>query len=308
MCNNELDDDHDLDIDCEDADCSNNPACLAEQGTCTTARRIFGEGSGQYLGDTTGHVGYQSGSCGGDAGEAVFELVLNQSARVRLDTVGSSFDTVLYLRTGSCTQGRELDCDDDGGGYAWSSALQFDLLPRGRYFLFVDGFTTDAALGPDEGPFVLNVEFEPALAEDCEDGLDNDGNRYTDCADPACVETNACAHCNRGAPASPEYGPAACTDGDDNDCDGAVDCEDDDCSASAEFTTECCTGYDQNGNGIPDDFNCRCAGDSDCTNGQLCYTSTLGTCGIPCGYFVGEICPFLAPGSSCNGATRQCEF
>jgi hypothetical protein len=233
---------------------------------------------------------------------------LNQPARIHVDTVGSAFDTVLYLRTGSCGEGREIDCDDDSGGYAWSSALEFALLPRGRYFLFVDGFTTDAALGPDEGAFVLNVESEPVDVEDCNDELDNDGNRYTDCADPACVDTAECADCNLGEPAAAEYGAGACTDGRDNDCDGATDCDDDDCSASAEFPTECCTGYDENGNGIPDDFNCRCAGDTDCIAGQTCYTSTVGACGIPCDYFVGDVCPFLAPGSTCNPATRQCEF
>jgi hypothetical protein len=142
----------------------------------------------------------------------------------------------------------------------------------------------------------------------CGDFIDNDDSGYADCADPACAGMPECLDCNGGLDAQPEYGTQSCTDGLDNDCDGTFDCEDEDCSASDENTTECCNGLDENGNGIPDDFNCRCHSDADCSGGQLCYTSTLGACGIPCDNFFGEICPFLAPGSSCNLTTRQCEF
>ena len=31
-------------------------------------------------------------------------------------------------------------------------------------------------------------------------------------------------------------------------------------------------------------------------------------CGIPCTSFFGDVCPFVAPGSTCNEATDQCEF
>jgi hypothetical protein len=40
----------------------------------------------------------------------------------------------------------------------------------------------------------------------------------------------------------------------------------------------------------------------------VCYASTLSACGYPCDQFFGDICPFLAPGSSCNVATGQCQF
>jgi len=65
---------------------------------------------------------------------------------------------------------------------------------------------------------------------------------------------------------------------------------------------------DENGNGIPDDFNCRCKSDADCSGGQICYTHTAYACGIPCDNFFGDVCPFVAAGSFCNAVTQQCEF
>lgn len=307
LCNNQRDDDFDGLIDCDDQDCVGAQLCVEQQNTCETARRIEPLGSASYVGDTSGQLSNFRGTCGGDAGEAVFRLDLTEPTRVELDTIGTSFDSVLYVRTGACEFGLEIGCDDDSGGVSWSSALVFEVLAPGSYFVVVDGLTVDPRGGPNEGPYVLNVETSPPT-EVCDDGVDNDGNGLADCVDPQCASFGTCSVCNGGLPAVTEFGPGRCTDGLDNDCDGDADCDDDDCSASEENITECCTGTDQNGNGIPDDFNCRCVDDGVCPGQQICYTSTLGTCGIRCDRFFGEICPFVAPGSTCNIATGQCEF
>lgn len=310
QCNNDRDDDLDGLADCNDPDCQNTQICLEKQNTCATARRIQPLASGTYSGSTTGQLSNFHGSCGGDAGEAVFRLELNEPVSLHVDTAGSSFDTVMYVRRGSCVAGAEIGCDDDSGGQAWSSALDFPLLEPGNYFIYVDGLTVDPVGGANEGAYVLNVEVTPAV-EICTDRVDNDGDGYADCADSECSSVVPCLNCLWGpesaAPVA-EYGVELCTDGFDNDCDGLSDCDDDDCSAAPDNPTECCNGLDQNGNGIPDDFNCRCVSDADCDGGQVCYTSTVLACGIPCDTFFGDICPFLAPGSSCNAATSQCEY
>jgi hypothetical protein len=306
ICNNDLDDDADGAIDCDDEECFAVPVCVASQSNCGTAASIFA--SGTFFGDTTGNPNNTEGTCGGGAGEAVFRLELFAASHVTLDSIGSDFDTVLYLRAGSCGAGLELGCDDDSGGVAWSSALDFTLLQAGIYFIFLDGYTIDQFGGPNEGQWQLNVEIVEDPPEVCNDVIDNDGDVYADCGDPDCVAAPGCAGCVGGNDPSAEFGAEACTNGLDDDCDGTTDCADDDCSASDFYVTECCDGVDENGNGIPDDFNCRCNNDSECGGGQICYDHTADSCGIPCTNFFGDVCPFVAPGSACNEATNQCEF
>ena len=60
---------------------------------------------------------------------------------------------------------------------------------------------------------------------DCDDGLDNDGDGFTDLADPGCLT---------GTDPS-EFGPQQCDDGVDNDLDGQTDFPDDlDCDQPAD--------------------------------------------------------------------------
>jgi hypothetical protein len=306
VCNNDLDDDNDGQIDCEDTDCINVPICQDQHSTCETAMLI--SGSGTFMGDTTGVDGIHNGSCGGDAGEAVFYFVLNEPSHVVVDSIGTSFDSVLYVRRGVCGVGQEIGCDDDSGGFQWSARLDFTILYPGVYFVFLDGYTIDPQAGANEGPYVLNIEITPNPPEVCGDEIDNDGDVYVDCGDPDCSNVPPCAGCNDGANPTAEFGPGRCTDGQDNDCDGDVDCDDRDCSASDYYVTECCDGLDENDNGIPDDFNCRCNNSNECEGGQMCYTHTSHSCGIPCTNYFGDVCPFVAPGSFCNDATQQCEF
>jgi hypothetical protein len=306
VCNNGLDDDHDTKIDCQDPDCANNPICVLQQANCLSPKLI--PGTGTYTGDTTGNVSETKGFCGGDAGEAVFYFILTQPSFVHLDSIGTSFDSTLYVRTGKCNSGKEIGCDDDSAGVQWSAKLEFTILYPGTYYVFLDGYTVDPQFGANEGPFVLNVEIIPNPPENCGDDIDNDGDVFVDCADPDCKNAAGCFNCALGQPPGPEFGAAACTDGKDNDCDGATDCSDSDCSASDYYVTECCDGKDENDNGIPDDFNCRCASDLDCGAGQICYTHTAHACGIPCENYFGQVCPFVAAGSYCNAATHQCEF
>ncbi|HEX4339329.1 MAG TPA: putative metal-binding motif-containing protein [Polyangiaceae bacterium] len=307
ICNNSVDDDRDGLADCNDPDCATNPVCVAKHSTCLSALLITA--SGTFTGNTLNNDSVNEGTCGGAGPEAVFRLSLTQPANVQLDTIGSDFDTALYVRAGSCGKGREIGCDDDGGGVARTSALSLGTLQPGNYFIFVDGFTVAMGLaGPDLGQYVLNVNLDAKPIEKCDNRIDDDGDGYVDCADSDCTTTAQCKGCNNGKNAVPELGIGACTNGIDDDCDGAVDCADSDCNASKAYPTECCDGVDQNGNGIPDDFSCRCVTAADCPDGEVCYQDTIGACGDPCRNFNGDICVFAAPGSTCNAASQQCEF
>jgi len=78
----------------------------------------------------------------------------------------------------------------------------------------------------------------------CDDGLDNDCDSATDCADPNCASVLPCScddsvcdapenHCicPQDCPGA-ESPETTCDDGVDNDCDGRTDCNDDACSAN----------------------------------------------------------------------------
>ena len=131
ICNNGLDDDADGKIDCQDPSCANNPFCVLQQANCLSPKLI--PGSGTYTGDTTGNISETKGQCGGDAGEAVFYFTLTDPSFVHLDSIGTTFDSTLYVRTGKCNSGKEIGCDDDSAGVMWSAQLEFALLLPGSY-------------------------------------------------------------------------------------------------------------------------------------------------------------------------------
>ena len=73
---------------------------------------------------------------------------------------------------------------------------------------------------------IVVVQLEIFIECDCTDGIDNDGNGQTDCADTLCTFLDPA--CQGGSTAETD-----CTNALDDDGDGAVDCDDSDCSSDA---------------------------------------------------------------------------
>merc|ERR1711991_828206 len=72
-----------------------------------------------------------------------------------------------------------------------------------------------------------------ATRERCSDGIDNDNNGYTDCADYSCKRANDLEvrqACQEGVGETSAEANAHCSDMQDNDGDGFTDCADWDCS------------------------------------------------------------------------------
>jgi len=91
---------------------------------------------------------------------------------------------------------------------------------------------------------------------DCSDGLDNDGNGQTDCAETVCSFDASCASGGGGQSGS---GNENCDDILDNDADGFNNCDDSDCAFYPTcYESSCDDGLDQDGDG---DIDCA---DSDC--------------------------------------------
>lgn len=83
-------------------------------------------------------------------------------------------------------------------------------------------FASPLALGAgcacESGPPVVEEGTVPAR---CFDGMDNDGDGLTDCADPGCSRIPACTG----------EGESDCGDGLDNDANGFADCSDFGCAS-----------------------------------------------------------------------------
>src|SRR6185295_3449420 len=108
----------------------------------------------------------------------------------------------------------------------------------------------------------------------CRDGIDNDGDRTTDCADNDCANQECSPD---GGCTCRNFGKteAACSDGLDNDTDGPIDCADSDCAGlscnadggcicqgGAKFENLCNDTIDNDNDGPADCADSDCAGQS----------------------------------------------
>lgn len=91
-------------------------------------------------------------TCQGSYGNSVwYNFTAPESGLYRLDTVGSGFDTVLSVHTGSSVSGlTNVDCDDNGGG-SLRSRLFLTLMANQQYRIRVAG------VGTASGGVTLNV-------------------------------------------------------------------------------------------------------------------------------------------------------
>ena len=105
---------------------------------------------------------------------------------------------------------------------------------------------------------------------DCDDGIDNDGDGYLDCADWDCDYDPAC-----GGEGGSDDSETDCDDGIDNDSDGYLDCEDWDCDydpacggegGSEESETVCDDGIDNDSDGYLDCEDWDCDDDPACAD------------------------------------------
>lgn len=81
-------------------------------------------------------------------------------ASLQVDTIGSSFDTVLAIRDANCMMEVPGGCDDDGGG-SLTSKIVLTNMGAGGYAIIVDGFSSLS------GAFKLNVRGTVAAGTPC---------------------------------------------------------------------------------------------------------------------------------------------
>lgn len=161
-----------------------------------------------------------------------------------------------------------------------------------------------------------NAAVHPGALESCTNGLDDDCNQATDCADPGCSQQpcGVGGQCTGGRCIAPvETG--LCADGLDNDGDGRVDCEDSDCLGAPCNDSNPCTRDDTCGSagcaGVevvcqgPPSAQCfssagRCLADA----GGCSYPVVAGSCldGLACTEH--DSC---AADGGCAGTPKRCD-
>jgi hypothetical protein len=121
----------------------------------------FAAAGGTRTGTTAGSGSLQPTGCSdGSAPEVVYAWKPAKSGVATFSTCGSTFDTLLYLRDGTCT-GAELKCDDDRPSTVTcsetlSSWLQATVVAGHTYYIVVDGLHIDSL-----GAYTLNVTAPP---------------------------------------------------------------------------------------------------------------------------------------------------
>ncbi|HEX7701627.1 MAG TPA: hypothetical protein VF403_12910, partial [Kofleriaceae bacterium] len=117
--------------------------------------------SATTFGSTTGlHNDEATESCQSSAGgnDVAVSLTLPVAVTtIQIDTIGTTFDTVLSLRNTTCAT--ELACNDDGSSL--QSLITQPTLAAGNYAIIVDGY------GTNSGPFQLNVKGKVANGTAC---------------------------------------------------------------------------------------------------------------------------------------------
>jgi hypothetical protein len=292
-CADGVDNDRDRSTDCADTDCTASLNCVSSaDGSCGNPFLV--DGPGIYGGDASGadntaNPGCRTASTGNE--DEVWDLTFDVAATYCIDTVGTSWDTLLYLRE-TCGAGPDLACDDDG--VATQSRFEYFFEAGVRYFLFVEAYRVGIA-----GLYTLRIRRGQcatlADAENCTSPADDDGDGSFNCGDTDCASNPACLPpaevCNdsldndrdgsvdcadRDCASNPACLPPAevCNDALDNDRDGSVDCVDPDCFVAVVCADETCfDDIDNNANGLIDCDDPQCDGDptcgfvEDCENG-----------------------------------------
>ncbi len=191
-CGNGIDDDGDGRIDCDDEDCFGLADCSATM--CLPAEDlghfVVGTAVTRTV-DTTGAPNLYRTKCGhGDGGERVLRLTIDEPMGLHI-RCGGAGDNILQL----AAQLRPLDaCDSQLLLCADPSRMICNFtsvnLQPGQYNLIVEAFQNGG-----EGVTELALSgVRDAMPEVCNNGVDDDGDGFTDCADLKCVALPACAN------------------------------------------------------------------------------------------------------------------
>ena len=220
---------------CEtDADCVVGRICTLDRcvegfrppPSCDAEAVVNLGGLGQYQGTTAGATVESDAGCAetGASPEVAHSLVFDENRTICVNTRGSGFDTVAYMRSNCGDESTEVVCSNDiAEGRNANSAFTVNVRAGLEYFVFVDGL--DGAIGGSQGDYILEVSDGPCpqCVENADCG-ENQACQGGTCFDlPDCVVDADCEGeetCDGGFCVAP---PQPCEF--DNQCPGEMICE-----------------------------------------------------------------------------------
>ena len=304
ICDDGIDNDADGDTDCDDADCAADAACLPPMNDNCADAIALADGVATAF-STSNATDEGTFSCRGSsdvwfeytaAATGTLDVVLSNTA----DLGGGFWDTnhSVYLNStpGSCpTDADEQACSDP------TSITGLPVIGGQSYLIRVGTWSSTSG---EQGTGDVTATLTAATPEVCDDGVDNDADGDTDCADSDCAAEAACIEAGN------------CGDGIDNDLDGLTDCADvADCGAepscAAPANDDCVNAQAIGEGSFPfDNTNALLDGPTDADGNMdadvwFLYTATAGgtatidTCAGPAGsltdtviiVYDGAMCP-----------------
>jgi hypothetical protein len=193
ICNNGIDDDGNGLIDCAD------PACFGV-GLCASPACVPSQDLGAFSWGTTkvvtvntegGNDLYETSCSRGNGKEQVVKLSLTEPMALSIDCTDTGSNVLALSQEleplDACDE-HEVECADPqilpfGCGFA------FPGLQPGNYYLIVQAFQSG-----EEGTVRLSLSgLQETVGEICDNGIDDDGDGFIDCADRKCVTSPECA-------------------------------------------------------------------------------------------------------------------
>jgi len=192
ICGNGIDDDGNGLTDCQDSTCVAAPVCAASEcvADANVGALVVGATPKTVMVDTASSTDRYLVSCAGKGAGAdravAFSLPEAGGVEVMFRQAGDHAFAIFQVPPpGEACDFLPLSC-----AYLGQSAGDFayDSLPAGKYLLIAK-----ATSPAQEGPLLFRLSaFGNRKVEICSNGIDDDGNGLTDCADPACAGVGGC--------------------------------------------------------------------------------------------------------------------
>jgi hypothetical protein len=278
-CTNGVDDDGDGVVDCDDTDCFQDLACPGVACSVVSTLSCDTPVTGTTVGQTNEIPQLSCLNAAMPGPDQVYAFVIPGQGAFGIEltsTSGADLDVALLFNQGG-------GCDPSACGALSSTTGNPETLAFGGQANEVFYFVVDSALGASDA-FTIEVQCATVTAEDCGNGLDDDGDGLADCLDPNCATDVGCLPteiCTNGLDDDGDFDidcvdadcstdPACvveiCNNGNDDDADGDVDCADTDCTQSVFCAVELCA------NGLDDDLD----GDTDCADVDCTLSPSCG--------------------------------